>query len=123
MTELNNLETIFKTVSPDAWQRLTQKRIYFGHQSVGSNIVQGINMIAREYPFVRLSVVEGDSLSFFDTPVFAHSKAGDNQDPKSKTRALAQLMYQGVGEKVDIVLLKFCYVDIKQGLRCCSHFC
>ena len=110
-----DLASILKTVPPVSWQNLAQKRIYIGHQSVGYNIVEGIKEIALEYSFVQLNIVEGDSAVLFDAPVFAHSKAGKNQDPRSKIQALSRLMTQGVGEKIDVVLLKFCYIDINQG--------
>ena len=39
-----------KDVPAEKWKRLSQKKIYFGHQSVGNNIINGIEDLMREYP-------------------------------------------------------------------------
>ncbi len=39
-----------KGVPAETWQKLSQKKIYFGHQSVGNNIIDGIKDIMKENP-------------------------------------------------------------------------
>lgn len=104
-----------KDVPNSVWEKLSQKKIYFGHQSVGFNIIDGIKDVMKEYPQIKLNIVETTDPSDFNSPVFAHSRIGKNVDPKSKIDSFAENLKLGIGEKVDIAFLKFCYVDIKKG--------
>lgn len=101
-------------VPESAWQRLASKRIYFGHQSVGKNIITGIEDIVKENPKINLHIIETTDLNSFDTPVFAHSRVGKNLDPKSKCDAFTELMDKGIGQQTQVAFLKFCYVDISE---------
>lgn len=94
------------------WQKLSEKRIFFGHQSVGYNIILGVNDILKENSRIRLKVVETNDPDIFDAPLFAHARIGENSNPRSKIDAFVSLMDQGLGNKVDIAFFKFCFVDI-----------
>jgi len=98
-------------ISEDQWERISGKRIFFGHQSVGENIMQGIRELLKEETTIRLSIKETRDPRDFDSPVFAHSRIGKNEDPKSKCEDFAKAMETGLGGKVDISFFKFCYVD------------
>jgi hypothetical protein len=99
-------------VSDEYWAKLAEKRIFFGHQSVGYDIIGGIINILDEYNHVKLDIVETDEAAEFDRPIFAHSRIGKNTDPPSKISGFRKIMDSGVGDKVDIAFFKFCYVDI-----------
>ncbi|MDL1962413.1 MAG: hypothetical protein LWX01_12110 [Deltaproteobacteria bacterium] len=101
-----------KNVQPSLWENLSQKKIYFGHQSVGFNIIEGIKDLMKVNPQIKLNIVETSEPEAPDNPLFAHSRVGSNMDPKSKTDAFASLMDKGIGDKADIAFFKFCYVDI-----------
>ncbi len=94
------------------WQKVCGKKIYFGHQSVGYNIIDGISDLMMECNEKDLNLKETSDINDFSTPVFAHSGNGKNGDPKSKIDSFARLMKNGLGNKVDIAFFKFCYVDI-----------
>jgi len=101
-----------KDVPAEAWQKLSKKKIYFGHQSVGYNIMDGVKDIMKENPNIKLNILETVNPSDYNTPIFGHSVIGENTNPKSKIDAFTKAMQSGVGEKVDIAFFKFCYVDI-----------
>jgi len=109
--EDSNLPSI-KDIPNSSWEKLSQKRIYFGHQSVGFNIIEGIKDVMKENPQIKFNIVETSEPEALDNPLFAHSRVGSNKDPKSKTTAFVMLMDEGVGNKADIAFFKFCYVDI-----------
>ena len=94
------------------WAKLAEKRIFFGHQSVGYNIIDGITDIINERDYIKLNVIEAQEPSAFDQPVLAHSQVGMNTKPFSKIKRFVEIMEAGVGSKVDIGFFKFCYVDI-----------
>jgi hypothetical protein len=94
------------------WKALAGKRIFFGHQSVGYNVIDGIRDIANQHDYVKLNVVETREPAAFDRPVFAHAQVGRNQDPASKIEDFTNIMDAGVGDKAAIAFFKFCYVDV-----------
>ena len=105
----------FKTlndVPKSKWETLSQKRIFFGHQSVGYNIIDGIKDIIRVHPYIKLKIIETDNPDDFNVPIFAHTRVGKNTDPVSKCDAFVDFLEKGIGDKVDIAFFKFCYVDI-----------
>lgn len=99
-------------VSAAEWDKLAGKRIFFGHQSVGYNIMEGVAALSKEYPSIRLTIFETTDPSRFDAPVFAHAIVGRNGDPGSKCNSFEQYMDLGIGSRADIAFFKFCYVDI-----------
>lgn len=90
------------------WEQLARKRVCFGHQSVGANLINGLSALSPG----RLDIVEGYDLEIFRHPVFVHFRVGQNHDPLSKFRAFAEILNAGVGERVDVAFFKLCYVDI-----------
>jgi hypothetical protein len=99
-------------VPGEQWAKLTEKKIFFGHQSVGYNIIDGITDITNERDYIKLNVIEAREPSAFDQPVLAHSQVGMNTKPFSKIERFVEIMDSGIGSKVDIAFFKFCYVDI-----------
>jgi len=98
-------------VSGAAWEKLGGKRIFFGHQSVGMNILDGVEVLLKEHPAIRLNIVKYADPSMFEAPVFAHAEVGQNGDPKSKSEAFERVLETGVGSRADIAFFKFCYMD------------
>jgi len=99
-------------VPQEYWAKLAEKRIFFGHQSVGYNMIDGIEDILDECKQIRLNIVETCDPAEFDLPILAHSQVGSNTDPVSKIGGFTNIMDAGVGNKVDIAFFKFCYVDV-----------
>lgn len=90
---------------------LAGKKIFFGHQSVGYNIMSGMTAIQKNH-HTQLRVVEGKDATIFDRSVFAHAPVGTNFDPGAKIDHFGRIMRQGPGNLADIAFFKFCYVDI-----------
>ena len=98
-------------ITPDEWKSVTQKRILFGHQSVGNNILAGVRHLAKEAG-VKLHVTESRS-AMTDFGI-THFKIGQNEDPRSKIKDFADTLRVYKGQNVDIALMKLCYIDIKK---------
>lgn len=95
------------------WENLAGKRIFFGHQSVGYNIVDGIRDVMGDCDYIRLNIVEGSEIGEVEGPSFVHSKVGKNRDPLSKIEAFVDALDRSNGAHIDIAFMKFCYVDIE----------
>jgi len=96
-----------------AWKELGGKKIFFAHQSVGNNIINGIKDIIKENPTLYLNIMEISEPVELEEGVFAHTtNIGKNEDPQSKIDAFASYMENGIGNNADLAFLKFCFVDV-----------
>jgi hypothetical protein len=105
--EFLNIERI----EDNQWAKLSQSRVYFGHQSVGYNIVEGMNDICRELKPKTLNIQDSFEALASSIPVFAHSTIGENTLPLLKIDDFKDKI-SGINGNVDIAFLKLCYVDI-----------
>ncbi len=94
------------------WQVLAGKKIYFGHQSVGNNILEGVRDILQESSPGVLTIAETHKHPDIAAGTLAHSAVGKNDDPLSKIESFRTRIENGLGGNVDIALFKFCFVDI-----------
>jgi len=99
---------IAKQISLPQWQALEKKRVVFGHQSVGWNILNGVE---------RLADRDGTKINIHEqrtAPAMAgisHFLIGRNGDPMSKIRDFAAAIDAGAAQGADVALMKLCYVD------------
>ena len=107
----NNINSL-QSFKEYQWESLAQRKIYFGHQSVGFNIMEGLNDLMRENKSIKLNIIETSDRRSMQTGAFAHSRVGNNEDPHSKTVAFEKLLDDGLGDACDTAFFKFCYVDI-----------
>ena len=103
-----------KEISQNKWDQLVKKRIFFGHQSVGYNMIDGLGMILKDNPNIPLKIKKGKSSDLFKNPVFAHDNNGSNRDPKLKIDEFCSTIDQ-IGSEVEYAGFKFCYVDLEKG--------
>jgi hypothetical protein len=89
--------------------RLAGRFIYFGHQSVGCNLLEGVRAVQGGRRALRL--VESTDPGALATPGWVHSRLGQNGDPHGKLRAFQLLMDGGFGDRAELAFFKFCYVD------------
>lgn len=99
-------------VNDATWNRLADMRIYFAHQSVGWNMLAGIEDIQKRKPRVRLNIVESRDKPATTAGAFTHSGIGRNQHPFEKIDDFSKMVSEGAGAGTDIALVKLCYVDI-----------
>jgi len=100
-----------KDIPDSVWEKLSNKKIYFGHMSVGYNIIDGIKDLMEENPKIKIDIVETSDKADFKAGVFAHSRVGKNGDPRSKIDDFKRFVEEGVGDNADMAFLKFCYLD------------
>lgn len=93
------------------------KKVLFNHQSVGANLLSGIDTLAAadatRYSVVRTS---NPTPTWYGAPTsgVGDFTKGSNGDPKSKIAGFDALVRElGYGAHVDMALMKFCYVDMR----------
>jgi len=110
-------KTVFKTIKDvpqQKWESLAQKKIFFAHQSVGFNIIDGIKDIMAENPQISLNILDEAPNGELASGVFFHAKVGENRQPETKIAAFINVVDQQMQGDLDAAFLKFCYVDAKK---------
>lgn len=76
-----NIDAINPLIStpPALWDNLAKKKIYFAHQSVGYNIIDGVKEIIKKNPHIHLNIIETTKKTDLKGGFFAHSKIGQNK--------------------------------------------
>jgi hypothetical protein len=100
-------------ITDDELRVAADTRVFFGHQSVGANILSGVTRVFDAHgvpapPIIETTQPQGDG------GVIAHAYIGTNTDPTSKVQDFAAVVRAGVGASVDVAFMKFCFVDIRQ---------
>src|SRR5581483_4048912 len=90
---------------------LASKRIFFGHQSVGDNILQGIRDLKASDPRLTLNLVSSADPETISGPAFIETHIGVNRNPDSKNDAFYAILQKGYGAQHGIALYKYCYID------------
>lgn len=112
MNDLRSLDVRLGAVTPSYWDSLSTKKIYFGHQSVGLNIIDGIKAQMERNSAIRLDIRETSNPEDLANSAFAHSPIGQNMDPKSKIDDFRRILESGVGQVANFAMFKFCFVDV-----------
>jgi len=91
-------------------ESVARRRIFFGHQSVGFNILEGVaELSARARVPLRIAEVsrslDGAAGSLL------HAAVPENGNPGLKLESFARLLDSAASPGVDVALLKFCFVD------------
>jgi hypothetical protein len=99
-------------VSAADLEKVARTRVYFGHQSVGNNILDGVAAVFAAHgvqapPIEQRRDPPGTAGGFV-----AHSLIGENTRPLGKTEDFAAVLRAGMGRQVDVAVMKLCYVDI-----------
>lgn len=111
-TKTGNMEMINSVeISKEDWNILSQRRIAFGHQSVGNNILSGIQALA-EQAGVSLHVNESKNANA-GTGII-HFEIGRNEDPYYKITDFEKIIESNPVNSFDIAMMKLCYIDFNR---------
>lgn len=97
-----------RKVPAASWQSLARQRLFFGHQSVGQDILAGIAAIQRELSLPAWPIAPGARGA---GPGLHEAKVGGNTDPTSKLSAFDAAV-RGAAPAFDVAMLKLCYIDV-----------
>src|SRR5437868_6810028 len=106
--------TTSDSLSSASWALLTGARIYFGHQSVGGNIIEGLRDLSAAHADTPLRMVRSRDRSPIPSALVEFT-IGENDRPESKMKDFAAALEQ-IGETTPaIAIFKYCYLDITPG--------
>ena len=97
-------------VTAAEWQRLGGRTLFFGHQSVGANVMEGVAEVLRAHPEIPLRVIETTDPARITAPGLYHGAVGRNGAPESKLADFGRIA-AAVGDS-GTAMVKFCYIDV-----------
>jgi len=90
-------------------ERIAQRRIFFGHQSVGVNLLEGIKQLST-MAGVTVRIIEVKAASDVKQAMIGQTFIAENEYPLKKLKSFEDDMgLKPTG--LDIAFMKFCYVD------------
>lgn len=90
---------------------LSGKTIFFGHQSVGKNVIDGIESLNKDVLYIK-DLRDVNLINVGNENAFYHNVIGRNTYPEEKIEDFIKLLNVNTIAKIDIAFMKFCYVDI-----------
>lgn len=102
-------------ITSDELSRAAELRAFFGHMSVGRNILSGVQDVfgstGVEVPEI-VEIVPGETPTLEDGPVLVHALIGENYHPLGKLENFDATLRAGLADEIDVAVLKFCYLDV-----------
>jgi hypothetical protein len=96
-------------VSASEWRALETKRVVFGHQSLGGNILRGVRQLAAR-DGIKLDINRQRTASAVKG--ISHFAIGKNGDPAYKIRDFAAAVDAGAAQGADVAMMKLCFEDV-----------
>jgi hypothetical protein len=96
-------------------------KVYFGHMSVGMNLIDGVPGVFGAHGLAAPDIIElGPDAELLpllgrQSGFFAHGFNRRNGDPYSKIREFDARIRSGLAERIHVALMKLCYVDVISG--------
>lgn len=113
-----NMKPPASVASPAASSKLQENlakvasaRVYFGHQSVGANILDGLRELSPGAS-PALNIVTTRALDSISAPALIEFPIGENGDPASKARDFASVLDGSRATSPAIAMFKYCYLDL-----------
>ena len=87
-------------------------RVFFGHQSVGMNILDGVPGDYSSHGMVAPMIEQIGTGPGIVPGGIDHAFIGENGKPLLKIQDFDAKLRSGIGDSVDVAMMKFCYVDV-----------
>lgn len=105
---------VVAAISNDQLATVGRTRVFFGHQSVGSNILDGVTAIFTAHRMTAPPIEENVDLAG-SGGFIVHKFIGVNEKPVTKIEAFDKALRSGLGDRVDVAMMKLCFLDITTG--------
>lgn len=94
--------------------KVSRTKVFFGHQSVGMNILEGVSGVYAAHGMTAPPIGEG-AVPDRQGGFIDHAFIGENGKPLLKIQDFAAKLRAGLAGQVDVAMMKLCYVDITSG--------
>lgn len=94
-------------------ERVSRTRVFFGHQSVGANVLDAVPAVFAAHGMQPPPTVASRSRPPGPDGSIVHALIGENEKPLVKIADFDSIMRGGMAEQVDVAMMKLCYIDIR----------
>jgi hypothetical protein len=98
--------------TPDELRAAARARVFFGHQSVGRNLLDAVPAVYDAAGVQAPPLVDVRGADTLSGGFLADACLGENTKPLLKLRDFEAAIRGGLGERLDVALMKFCYLDV-----------
>lgn len=102
-------------ISAAQLEKVAGARVFFGHQSVGMNILDGVPGVFADQGVAAPPIEQRRTAPESAGGFIAEALVGENTDPLGKIRDFEAVIRASMGGQVDVALMKLCYVDVTPG--------
>lgn len=106
--QASGAESEQRVARTNALAEARSRRVFFAHQSVGADLLDGVRNLGPASP----TLVESLGVEPLAEGTWRHARLGRNGEPRTKLRQFRELLEAGLGAQVDVALFKLCYVDV-----------
>ena len=97
-------------ITADDLSKVSRKKVFFGHQSVGMNVLNGAARLCGRHG--RAGDRTGRCPVGEEGGFIVHAFIGENEKPVLKIQDFDAKLRSGIGSQVDVAMMKLCYVDV-----------
>jgi hypothetical protein len=90
----------------------SRARVFFGHQSVGMNILDGTRAVYAAHGMAAPKIEQEATTPSSEGGFINHAFIGENGNPLLKIQDFDKKLHSGLAGSVDVAMMKLCYVDI-----------
>ncbi|MBI5832842.1 MAG: SGNH/GDSL hydrolase family protein [Armatimonadetes bacterium] len=103
-----------KVIPLDALDRARVTQTLLGHESVGWNVIGGLDQLSRQLPRYRLDIGHMIQAGWYaQHKGFGDFFVGNAANVPGKAQAFEQRLRSGVGDRVQVASLKLCWADMQ----------
>jgi hypothetical protein len=99
-------------ITTDDLTKVSRTKVFFGHQSVGMNVLDGVPGVYAAHGMAAPTIEQGGTWPGTDAGFVGHAFIGENEKPVLKIQDFDAKMRSGIGQQADVALMKLCYIDI-----------
>jgi hypothetical protein len=96
-------------------EKVARTRVFFGHQSVGMNILDGVRAVFADHSVQAPPIEERRTAPDAGGGFISHALIGENTKPLQKIQEFDAVIRNGMGQQVDVAVLKLCFIDVTPG--------
>lgn len=96
-------------------ERAARTRVFFGHQSVGMNILDAVPAVFSAHGVQAPPIEQRRTAPDASGGYIAEALVGENAKPLHKIQDFDTVIRGGLGLRIDVAVVKLCYIDIVPG--------
>jgi hypothetical protein len=102
-------------ISATDLEQVARTRVFFGHQSVGRNILDAVPAVFSAHGVQAPPIEQRRTATEASGGYIAEALIGENTKPLQKIQDFDAVMRSRPGLEVDVAVVKLCYIDIVPG--------